>query len=203
MHKTLWIVFASLLTAGSLLAQEKEKTMVQIVTSLGTMKLELYPEQAPATVSNFLAYVDSGFFDGTIFHRVIRNFMIQGGGFDPDMIEKPTNPPIVNEAANGLKNTRGTIAMARTMIPNSATSQFFINTVSNPSLDFRSNTPQGIGYCVFGKVVEGEEVLDAIQSVRTGFKRGMQDVPVETVLIERISRMQPATETAEEVDTTE
>ena len=183
----------ALISIGSTLAETTENPMVEMVTSAGTIKLELFPEKAPVTVSNFLAYVDSGFYDGTIFHRVIRNFMIQGGGFDEGLNRKPTQEPIVNEAANGLRNTRGTIAMARTQIPDSATSQFFINTVDNPALDYRNDTPRGIGYCVFGRLVEGESVIDAIQSARTGVQRGMQDVPVEAIVIEKVTRIPPAT----------
>ncbi len=172
----------------------QENPMVEIVTSKGSIVLELYPDKAPVTVSNFLAYVDSGFYDGTIFHRVIRDFMIQGGGFDQEMTRKETRDPIVNEAANGLRNVRGSIAMARTMVPDSATSQFFINTVDNRSLDYRNDTPQGIGYCVFGRVSKGAEVVDAIQSVGTGVAAGMRDVPREPVIIERISRVEQQTE---------
>ena len=188
----------ALISISSTLAQTTEKTMVEMVTSKGTITLELYPEKAPVTVSNFLAYVDSGFYDGTIFHRVIRNFMIQGGGFDEELNRKPTEAPIKNEAANGLRNERGTIAMARTQIPDSATSQFFINTSDNPALDYRNDTPQGIGYCVFGRVVKGESVIDAIQSVRTEARRGMQDVPRETIVIEKVTRIEaPEQEAAE------
>ncbi|MFU8780406.1 MAG: peptidylprolyl isomerase [Kiritimatiellia bacterium] len=197
MFKTVWIASIALLIAGTMRAQAEQNPIVEIVTSLGTLKVELYPEKAPVTVSNFLAYVDSGFYEGTIFHRVIRNFMIQGGGFDADMHQKPTQPPIRNEAANGLRNTRGTIAMARTMIPDSATSQFYINTGNNRALDYRNNTLQGIGYCVFGRLLEGQDVLDTIQSVPTGSSKGMADVPLEPVLIQRISRVTPATETNE------
>jgi len=188
----------ALISISSTLAQATEKTMVEMVTSKGTITLELYPDKAPITVSNFLDYVDSGFYDGTIFHRVIRNFMIQGGGFDKELNRKPTQDPIKNEAANGLRNERGTIAMARTQIPDSATSQFFINTSDNPALDYRNDTPQGIGYCVFGRVVEGEAVIDAIQSARTGSQRGMQDVPVEAIVIEKVTRIQPAETQTEE-----
>ncbi len=198
MRKLAMLAACTLVTlSAAALAESTEHPMIEMVTSKGTIKLELFPEQAPVTVSNFLAYVDSGFYDGTVFHRVIRNFMIQGGGFDEDLNRKPTREPIVNEAANGLKNERGTIAMARTQIPDSATSQFFINTVNNPSLDHRNNTPAGIGYCVFGKVVEGEDILDAIQAVSTGVSRGMQDVPVEAVVIQSVTRIQP-TETPED-----
>lgn len=193
-----YISIVSILILGCNLVQAKEKPMIEMVTSAGTIKLELYPEQAPVTVSNFLAYVDSGFYNGTVFHRVIKNFMIQGGGFDAELNRKPTQEPIKNEAANGLKNERGTIAMARTQIPDSATSQFFINTVDNKPLDYRNDSPMGIGYCVFGKVVEGEDVLDTIEAVKTGISKGMQDVPVETVTIERISKIEAAEEPAEE-----
>ncbi len=197
MRMFLGIAACTLIMVGTVLAETKENPMVEMVTSQGTIKLELFAEQAPVTVSNFLAYVDSGFYDGTIFHRVIRDFMIQGGGFDEELNRKPTQAPIENEAANGIRNTRGTIAMARTQIPNSATSQFFINTVDNPALDYRNDTPQGIGYCVFGRVVEGEEVLDKIQIVRTGSQRGMQNVPQEAIVIKSVTRIQPVEATAE------
>lgn len=176
-----------LVVAGSVYAQEEgEPIMVKMTTSLGSLTLELYPEAAPVTVSNFLEYVDSGFYEGTVFHRVIRNFMIQGGGFDAKLSRKKTLDAIKNEAANGLKNDRGTIAMARTSVPDSATSQFFINTVDNAFLNYKDDSPQGIGYCVFGKVVEGMDIVDAIQAVSTGIAQGMQDVPNEPVLIEKV-----------------
>lgn len=152
------------------------KPMVLISTSLGDIKLELYEEQAPVTVANFLSYVEEGFYDGTIFHRVINNFMVQGGGFSADMKQKPTKAPIKNEAENGLKNERGTIAMARTAVVDSATSQFFINHRDNSFLD---HGVRDFGYAVFGKVVEGIEVVDKIAAVKTG----PGDVPVETVSI--------------------
>ena len=158
---------------------KEENPMVILKTSKGDITIELFEKEAPVTVANFLKYVDSGFYKGTIFHRVINGFMIQGGGFTKDMNQKPTNPPIKNEAANGLKNTRGTLAMARTSDPNSATAQFFINVVDNGFLDFKSPDARGIGYCVFGKVVSGMEAVDAIKAVRTG----QQDVPVETIEI--------------------
>ena len=192
MKRITTIASIALITISSTLAQTKENPVVEMITSAGTIKLELFAEQAPVTVSNFLAYVDSEFYDGTIFHRVIQNFMIQGGGFDANLNRKPTRDPIVNEAANGIRNTRGTIAMARTQIPNSATSQFFINTTDNQSLDYRNDTPQGIGYCVFGRVIEGEDVLDKIQSVRTGVQGGMRDVPVEAIIIQSVRRVQTA-----------
>jgi cyclophilin family peptidyl-prolyl cis-trans isomerase len=166
----------------------KETDMVIIETSMGTIKVKLAADQAPLTVANFLAYVDDGHYDGTIFHRVINNFMIQGGGFDKNMRQKPTKAPIKNEAANGLKNARGTIAMARTMVVDSATSQFFINVKDNGFLDFSAPTQQGFGYCAFGEVVEGMDVVDAIKGVRTGTKAGMGDVPLETVEILSVKR---------------
>ena len=154
-----------------------------IETSMGTITVELDDAKAPITVKNFIDYAQAGHYDGTIFHRVIDGFMIQGGGFTKDMNQKETRAPIKNEAANGLKNARGTLAMARTMIVDSATSQFFINLVDNDFLDFRAPTPQHYGYCVFGKVVSGMEAVDAIAGVETG-RRGMHsDVPVENVVI--------------------
>ncbi len=170
--------------------KQPEKTMVKVIieTSLGKMTAELYEDKAPLTVTNFLSYVDSGFYDGTIFHRVIKGFMIQGGGFDETMTQKPTKAPVKNEAANGLKNERGTLAMARTMVVDSATSQFFINHKDNAFLDFRAPTPQGYGYAVFGKVTEGLEVLDAIAGVKTGRVGYYDDVPVEPVKIVSVKR---------------
>ncbi len=169
----------------------KEPKNVQIIidTSLGVITAELYPAKAPATVSNMLAYIDSKFYDATIFHRVIDGFMIQGGGFTRDMIQKKTLAPIKNEADNGLRNERGTLAMARTMIVDSATSQFFINLVDNTAhLDFKSKTDSGYGYCVFGKVVDGMDVVDKIAKVRTGFSGRHQNVPVEPVVLNSIRR---------------
>ncbi len=157
--------------------------MVKLHTSLGIISLELNAEKAPITVENFLQYVKDGFFDGTIFHRVIDGFMIQGGGFEPGMAQKPVRAPIENEAANGLKNDAYTVAMARTPNPNSATAQFFINVANNSFLNFTSPTPQGFGYCVFGKVTEGQDVVDKLKKVRTGSNAGHQDVPVEDVVI--------------------
>jgi peptidyl-prolyl cis-trans isomerase B (cyclophilin B) len=167
----------------------KENPMVEILTSKGNITLELYAEKAPKTVDNFLQYVDSGFYKGTIFHRVIRSFMIQGGGFDANFSRKSTKPPVVNEASNGLKNRRGTIAMARTMVPDSATAQFFINTKDNNTLDFRDPSPQGVGYCVFGKVVDGMDVVDKIEAAATGSRNGMRDVPAENIFIKDIVRV--------------
>lgn len=162
---------------------------VTINTSLGTLKAELYEDKAPITVKNFLAYVDEGFYNGTIFHRVIPNFMIQGGGFTPDMHQKATKTQIKNEAENRVSNERGTLAMARTSVVDSATCQFFINHKDNAFLDFQNKTPQGFGYCVFGKVTDGLDVLDKIAAVRTGMHRtGHGDVPVEPVTIISITR---------------
>lgn len=158
--------------------------MVKLHTNYGTITLELYPEKAPVTVENFLTYVKEGFYNGTIFHRVISNFMIQGGGMEPGMREKTTNAPIKNEADNGLSNERGTIAMARTMEPHSASAQFFINVKDNKFLDHRSPTPDGWGYAVFGRVVEGMDVVDKIKDVATGNAGYHQDVPLEDVIIE-------------------
>lgn len=158
--------------------------MVKIKTNHGEMSLELDAEKAPITVANFLEYVQSGFFNNTIFHRVIDGFMVQGGGFEPGMNQKPTRATIKNEADNGLKNDIYTVAMARTSDPNSATAQFFINASNNDFLNYTSPTPQGWGYCVFGKVVEGQDVIDKIRKVRTGSKGGHQDVPLEDVVIE-------------------
>jgi len=157
--------------------------MVKLHTNHGIITLELDAEKAPKTVENFLQYVRDGFFDGTIFHRVIDGFMIQGGGFEPGMTQKPTRDPIENEAANGLKNEAYTVAMARTSNPNSATAQFFINIANNSFLNFTAPTPQGYGYAVFGKVVEGMDVVDKIRKVKTGNRAGHQDVPLEDVVI--------------------
>lgn len=161
-------------------------TKVVMKTSAGDITLELDEAKAPASVANFLAYVDSGFYDGTIFHRVIKGFMIQGGGLTPDMAKKTTRDPVENEAKNGLKNLRGTIAMARTNAPHSATAQFFINHRDNGNLDYPSF--DGWGYAVFGKVVAGIDVVDHIANVDTGVKAGRRDVPVDTIVIESVSR---------------
>jgi len=159
--------------------------MVELHTNHGVIKLELNAEKAPKTVANFLEYVKKGHYDGTVFHRVIDGFMIQGGGFDAGMKQKPTDEPIENEANNGLKNERGSIAMARTNDPHSASAQFFINVADNDFLNHSSPTPQGWGYAVFGKVVEGLEVVDKIKKVKTGSKGFHQDVPSEDVVIEK------------------
>ena len=158
-----------------------------IETTMGTITLALDAEKAPLTVANFAQYAKDGHYDGTIFHRVIDGFMIQGGGFTRDMNQKPTREPIRNEAMNGLKNKRGTIAMARTMVVDSATSQFFINLVDNDFLDFTSPTPQGFGYAVFGSVTDGMEVVDRIAKVKTGNAGPHQNVPEEAVIIKKVT----------------
>ena len=158
--------------------------MVKLKTNHGDISLELDAEKAPLTVENFLQYVRDGFFNNTLFHRVIDGFMIQGGGFEPGMNQKPTRAQVKNEADNGLKNEAYTIAMARTPDPHSATAQFFINLSNNDFLNYTSATPQGWGYCVFGKVVEGQDVVDKIRKARTGSSAGHQDVPTDDVVIE-------------------
>ncbi len=164
-------------------------SQVKLTTNHGDITLQLDAEKAPKTVANFLAYVEAGHYDGTVFHRVIKNFMIQGGGFAVGMDQKETNAPVENEAANGLKNKRGSIAMARTNDPHSATAQFFINTVDNDFLDFKSPMGQGWGYCVFGEVVEGLDTVDKIRAVATGNKGFHQDVPKEDVIIEKAEKL--------------
>lgn len=166
---------------------QEPRPRVRLVTSKGTIVVELDREKAPITVSNFLRYVEDGFYDGTIFHRVVPDFVIQGGGFTPDLTRKDTRPPIINESNNGLSNLRGTIAMARTNDPDSATSQFYINLVDNTSLDYAPDRP---GYAVFGRVIEGMDVVDAIAAVETTTRNGFNDVPVENIVIERAERIQ-------------
>lgn len=183
------LILGVLLFAGSALTADSNPKVV-LDTSKGKIVLELYPGKAPETVKNFLNYVDQKFYDGTIFHRVIPNFMIQGGGFAADMKRKPTAAPIKNEADQGLGNDRGTIAMARTGDPHSATSQFFINTVDNDFLNHKSKTPQGWGYAAFGKVVEGMETVDAISAVKTTSRGPYRDVPVEPVVIISARRLE-------------
>ncbi|MBI1921941.1 MAG: peptidyl-prolyl cis-trans isomerase [Geobacter sp.] len=164
---------------------EKNPTVL-METSMGNIKIELFKDKAPISARNFLAYVADGYYDGLIFHRVIKNFMIQGGGLDESMQPKKTKFAIKNEAANGLTNKRGTLAMARTAVVDSATSQFFINVVDNPFLDYKGKTPDLFGYAVFGQVIEGMDVVDAIKEVKTGSKAGHSDVPLEPVFIKSV-----------------
>jgi peptidyl-prolyl cis-trans isomerase B (cyclophilin B) len=168
-----------------------DTTNVILDTSLGTIKIELDAAKAPITVKNFLSYVDDKFYDNTIFHRVIENFMIQGGGFTTGMKQKATKPPIKNESSNGLCNKRGAVAMARTSAPDSASSQFFVNTVDNDFLD-KAKAQDGVGYCVFGKVTAGLDVVDKIKAVKTGQKGGHGDVPLQDVIIKSVRRESPA-----------
>jgi cyclophilin family peptidyl-prolyl cis-trans isomerase len=181
MLKTLFAVLAFALSASAIAANPQ----VELRTSMGSIVVELEPDKAPQTVENFIQYVKSGHYDGTIFHRVIPGFMIQAGGFTPEMREKPTRGGIKNEASNGLRNTVGTVAMARTPDPHSASAQFFINVADNGFLDFRAPTPQGFGYAVFGKVVKGMDVVNRIAKVSTGQKPPHSDVPLKPIIIER------------------
>lgn len=171
---------------------QQRRPIVEVVTSLGTVRLELAAAEAPITVENFLRYVDDGFYDGTIFHRVISGFMIQGGGLTADLRQKATREAIRNEAGNGLKNVRGAAAMARTNVVDSATAQFFINVVDNGFLDHRGEAPEAFGYAVFGRVVGGMDVVDGISAVAVRSAKGMGDVPVAPVVIESIRRAAPA-----------
>ena len=159
---------------------------VEVTTSAGVLRIELDDEKAPLSVANFLAYVAKGHYDNTVFHRVIKGFMVQGGGFEPGMKQKPTDATITNEANNGVKNKHYTLAMARTSAPHSATAQFFINVSDNSFLDFKSESAQGWGYAVFGRVVAGMDIVDAIERVSTGRKGGHDDVPLEDVVIQRV-----------------
>ncbi len=183
--------FALLLLANSNVFAANPK--IRMETTKGTVIIELYPDKAPKTVENFLRYANEGKYDGTLFHRVIKRFMNQGGGFTPDFNKVATFPPITNEADNGLKNKRGTIAMARTGEPHSATNQFFFNTVDNAFLDHTSKSPRGWGYCVFGTVVDGMDVMDRIAKVQTGANGPFQqDVPMEEILIQKVSVIEDA-----------
>jgi cyclophilin family peptidyl-prolyl cis-trans isomerase len=173
------------MVSGSLWSEDAKNPVVVLDTSMGTIKIELLADKSPITVKNFLQYVDSKHFDGTVFHRVIPNFMIQGGGMEPGLKEKPTKDPIQNEAGNGLSNTRGTIAMARTNDPNSATAQFFINLKDN---DFLNKSARSAGYCVFGKVIDGMDVVDKIAQVPTGTAGMHQNVPTKDVVIKAVRR---------------
>jgi len=159
---------------------------VELETSLGPIRIELYPDKAPKTVENFVQYAREGFYDGTVFHRVIPGFMIQGGGFTREMEQKKTREPIANEAQNGLKNSTGTVAMARTPNPHSASAQFFVNLADNEFLDFTAPTPQGFGYTVFGRVTQGMDVVQKIAQVPTGNRAGHQNVPLKPVVIQRV-----------------
>ena len=189
------VVFCMLAAAPFARAEDKKNPIVVIETSLGNIEVQLDSEKAPLTTKNFMQYVSDKFYDGTVFHRVMSNFMIQGGGFTPDLKEKETKSTIKNEADNGLKNNVGTIAMARLPDPHSASAQFFINVVDNAMLDHRNKTADGYGYCVFGKVVAGMDVVERIKAVKTGKKNGviqgqtipMDDVPLETVTIKSVT----------------
>jgi len=183
---SLCVFFFSLILSAPIQAAEQGPPRVVIQTNMGEIELELNPEKAPVTVKNFLQYVGSKFYDGTIFHRVIKDFMIQGGGFTKEMEQKETLAPIPIESNNGLKNGKGTIAMARTNNPNSATSQFFINTRENNFLNYSAPSMQGYGYTVFGKVIKGMDVVNKIENVETAFRGFMGDVPVNPVIIEKI-----------------
>ncbi len=185
MYKVLIIVLVVVLGMSKASFAESPNPKVQLETSKGVIIVELDAAAAPKTVENFVSYVEDGFYDGTIFHRVIKQFMIQGGGFTSDMKQKSPNAPVQNEADNGLENNRGTIAMARTNDPHSATAQFFINIIDNTFLNHKAKTSQGWGYCVFGHVIEGLDVVDAIEAVSTTTKSPYQDVPVEPVIIEK------------------
>jgi peptidyl-prolyl cis-trans isomerase B (cyclophilin B) len=184
------ILLAALMTpllmlAASASSAAEQAPRVRLETTMGNIVLALDAQQAPQTVENFLAYVNSGFYDGTIFHRVIGNFMIQGGGYTADMSRKQTRPPVKNEADNGLKNSRGSIAMARTQDPHSASAQFFINVEDNAALDHTAPNERGWGYAVFGHVAEGMDVVDKIRAQATGVKAGFRDVPKKTITITR------------------
>jgi cyclophilin family peptidyl-prolyl cis-trans isomerase len=186
--RTWWVALLTLMLAATTVrAEGKKNPMVLLSTSMGDIKIELDQAKAPVTVKNFLAYVHDKFYDGTIFHRVIPGFMIQGGGFDTHMHQKPTKPPIKNEATNGLKNDVGTIAMARTAVVDSATAQFFINVKDNAFLNHRDNSQAGYGYAVFGKVVEGMDVVHKIEHVQTANQGMFQNVPVTPVVIKSVT----------------
>jgi cyclophilin family peptidyl-prolyl cis-trans isomerase len=181
------LFFSSMLISA--LAMAQDNPIVVIETSKGTIKIELWADKAPISVENFLRYTDNGFYDGLIFHRVIPGFMIQGGGFDPNMVQKSTYDPIKNEASASLMNNRGTLAMARTNVVDSANSQFFINLENNDHLNHSDETPRGFGYAVFGEVIEGMEVIDAMAAVETGTARGgHQNVPTEAIIITSAKR---------------
>lgn len=178
-------IFATTTLLMALTTSSIAATQVEFVTSAGNFVVEVYPDKAPKTVENFLKYVEDGFYNNTVFHRVISRFMIQGGGFERDLTEKSTRAPIINESNNGLLNQTGTIAMARTQDPNSATAQFFVNLADNQFLNYTSPEPDFIGYCVFGKVVSGMEVVHKIGIVPTGNNRGFSDVPIKPIVIKQ------------------
>jgi peptidyl-prolyl cis-trans isomerase A (cyclophilin A) len=181
------LVLLGLCLAGSAFAAEAAKNPTLVLeTNLGKIKIELFQKEAPISVKNFLDYAKSGFYDGTIFHRVIPGFMIQGGGFTADLSVKSTKPPIKNEATNGLKNDRGTLAMARTNVVDSASSQFFVNVANNDFLNHREGGPEAYGYAVFGKVISGMDVVDKIAATQTGMQKGFSDVPVKPVIIKSV-----------------
>ena len=181
------LMLLGLCLAGSAIAAEAAKNPTLVLeTNLGKIKIELFQKEAPISVKNFLDYAKSGFYDGTIFHRVIPGFMIQGGGFTADLTEKSTKPPIKNEATNGLKNDRGTLAMARTNVVDSASSQFFVNVANNDFLNHREGGPEAFGYAVFGKVISGMDVVDKIAATQTGMQKGFSDVPVKPVIIKSV-----------------
>jgi cyclophilin family peptidyl-prolyl cis-trans isomerase len=190
MLRTVFCVLA-LVFAGLSFSAQAQNPQVEMRTSLGVITLELQPENAPETVKNFLQYVKDGFYNGTIFHRVISDFMIQGGGFTPDLAAKKTRDPIKHEGGNGLRNQVGSIAMARTADPNSATSQFFINVVDNQMLDFRGPAASEVGYCVFGRVISGLDVVNKIRNVQTTSRPPHANLPVQTVVIERVTLIDP------------
>ena len=195
MKSVLSLIAMLLMLGAGMQGQAAENPRVLMQTSMGDITIELFADKAPETVANFLQYSEDGFYNGTIFHRVIGNFMIQGGGLTPDMVKKPTRAPITNEADNGLRNKVFTVAMARTNDPHSATSQFFINVQNNSNLDFREKySSRSWGYAVFGQVVDGRDVVNAIKRVKTGVRKGRRDVPVETVLINKITRINPTAE---------
>jgi peptidyl-prolyl cis-trans isomerase B (cyclophilin B) len=193
MLKTLVAFFALVLSFAAAAAAPAANPQVEVRTNMGNFTLELYPENAPNTVQNFIQYVKDGHYNGTLFHRVMPGFMIQGGGFDTKFVEKPTRPAIKNEAGNGLRNGVGMVSMARTKDPHSATAQFFINVAENPTLDFKAPTPEGYGYTPFGKVIKGMDVVERITKVPTGAgKPPHQDVPLKPVVIERMQLVDAA-----------
>lgn len=185
--KTALIIMMLFIASTGMVHAQSNNVVVLMKTSMGDIEIELFKDKAPLTVTNFLMYVDKGFYNGTIFHRVIGNFMIQGGGFTPGLAQKTTSSPIKNEAANGISNTMGTVAMARTRDVHSATAQFFINVANNKFLDYKSPTAEGFGYCVFGTVIKGMDVVEKIRKVQTGNSGHFQDVPVKDVIINKIS----------------